>query len=246
MFQPSPKGEADVTVNWDVIKSAMVELKLPLEVCDRKAIQAARFKQCFTFLVMLYFLQNLSENHDFSVDFAHPIDGKLAKFLQSTASVQCLARGGGLNLDDIPGSFSLDDDQFSVNSANSFFQQSNFSSFPPYQPPPTAPQPLEMLSEQRQQHSLLASQHSAPTVQEQQPKVSKLNDPRELDVSISPSRENTSQIEESPRQWKRDHGLHSANERTSITSVVRIQYFTYSFIAYGLFLTIYTGKLAFD
>lgn len=47
---------------------------------------------------MLFFLHNLAENQDFSVDFAYPIDQRLASFLQSTSSVECLARGGALKL----------------------------------------------------------------------------------------------------------------------------------------------------
>lgn len=39
-------------------------------------------------------MQHLADNNDFAVDFAHPIDEKLADFLQSQASVDCLARGG--------------------------------------------------------------------------------------------------------------------------------------------------------
>lgn len=60
------------------------------------AIRRGRFKESYSFLVMLFFLYHLSENHDFSVDFAHPIDSRLAAFLQSTGSVECLVKGGKL------------------------------------------------------------------------------------------------------------------------------------------------------
>mmetsp|Transcript_10698 Transcript_10698/g.40016 ORF Transcript_10698/g.40016 Transcript_10698/m.40016 type:complete len:1147 (-) Transcript_10698:3624-7064(-) len=100
-WKPNAKSEWESKVNWDLIKVTMVQLKLPMSVYQKKAIQAGRFKQCYAFLVMLYFLHNLSENHEFSVDFAHPIDGNLAAFLQSPASVESLARGGALMMDDI-------------------------------------------------------------------------------------------------------------------------------------------------
>lgn len=62
------------------------------------AIRRGRFKESYSFLVMLFFLYHLSENHDFSVDFAHPIDSRLAAFLQSTGSVECLVKGGKLRV----------------------------------------------------------------------------------------------------------------------------------------------------
>lgn len=94
----------------------MIQLKLPITTLDRRGIQSGKFKSCFSFMVMLYFLQNLSKSHEFSVDFAHPIDGSLAAFLQSTASVESLAIGGGLNLDDISisGTSMINDDTSEV------------------------------------------------------------------------------------------------------------------------------------
>ena len=41
-----------------------------------------------------YFLQHLAESTDFAVYFAHPIDDRLAEFLQSPSAVECLERGG--------------------------------------------------------------------------------------------------------------------------------------------------------
>jgi len=213
----------------------MIELRLPMEVFDKKAICAARFKQCFTFLVMLYFLQNLSENHDFSVDFAHPIDGKLANFLQSTASVQCLARGGGLQIDEIPGNFNFDDDRFSVNSASSYFQQSNASSYGPYPANSMvgniASNMMPMTAAEQQLPALTASNivgtNSTATAAtsnlvsntEPQHKQSKLNisDISTSDLPSSPSIK-TVNTEES-FHWKQD-----ANERHSISSIVSIKF----------------------
>ena len=99
-----PKHEWEIKANWDSMKSVMVELNLPLHILDRPGVTAGRFKSCYSLLVMLYFLQHLSSNHDFSVDFTHPIDLKLASFLQSTASVECLVRGGAIQLSDLPSS----------------------------------------------------------------------------------------------------------------------------------------------
>ncbi|KAL0489028.1 Hook [Acrasis kona] len=142
-YKSNPKTERDVSANWDLIKFVMIELKLPMEVYDRKAIILAKFKQCYTFLVMLYFLQSLSEKHDFSVDFAHPIDGKLAAFLQSKASVECLARGGGLHMEEISNEEdSGEDDQ--VLSTPIAPQHSHLRNIPEPTPPPLPPSSSSM------------------------------------------------------------------------------------------------------
>eukprot|EP00761_Pharyngomonas_kirbyi_P012549 gb/GECH01012576.1/.p1 GENE.gb/GECH01012576.1/~~gb/GECH01012576.1/.p1 ORF type:complete len:1192 (+),score=381.65 gb/GECH01012576.1/:1-3576(+) len=103
-WKPNPRTDWESKQNWNAIRAAMIELKLPLQVYDRAGITSGRFKPCYSFLVMLYFLYHLSQNHDFSVDFAHPIDSKLAAFLQSAESIRCLLKGGGLDLKSIPSS----------------------------------------------------------------------------------------------------------------------------------------------
>ena len=59
-----------------------------------KGVQDGKFKACWGFLVMLYFLHSLSECVEFSVDFAHPIEEKLASFLQSDESIAVVELGG--------------------------------------------------------------------------------------------------------------------------------------------------------
>ena len=78
--------------NWDALKQGMQSAGLPLSVCDRKGVAAGHQRPCYNMLVMLYFLSRLVQSQDFSADFAHPIDEALAAFLQSPASVECLAR----------------------------------------------------------------------------------------------------------------------------------------------------------
>ncbi len=82
-----------------------------------QGVQQGKFRAVFDFLVMLFFLHSLSRNHDLAVDFAYPIDEDLARFLQSPASVDCLAKYGnpfgvidGLSLQnaDLGSSRSLD------------------------------------------------------------------------------------------------------------------------------------------
>lgn len=45
--------------------------------------QACRFKPIYHLLVALYFFRHVSLDRDFVADFAHPIDGTLAAFLQA-------------------------------------------------------------------------------------------------------------------------------------------------------------------
>ena len=47
------------------------------------APQACRFKPIYHLLVTLYFFRHVSIDRDFVADFAHPIDGTLAAFLQA-------------------------------------------------------------------------------------------------------------------------------------------------------------------
>jgi len=47
------------------------------------APQACRFKPIYHLLVALYFFRHVSLDRDFVADFAHPIDGTLAAFLQA-------------------------------------------------------------------------------------------------------------------------------------------------------------------
>ena len=91
-----PKFEWEVLANWDIIRASMETLHMPGALCDKTGIQNGRFKPCYSILVMLYFLAHLAEHKDFTVDFAHPIDSKLAAFLQSPASVDALLIGGAL------------------------------------------------------------------------------------------------------------------------------------------------------
>jgi hypothetical protein len=100
----------------------METLRLPMGLYNPKGIQAGQFKPCYGLLVLLFFLFHLglffasilsnyicnrlmffafvysAEHKDFTVDFAHPIDNKLATFLQSPASVDSLVIGGSLQL----------------------------------------------------------------------------------------------------------------------------------------------------
>lgn len=47
---------------------------------------------------MVFFLYYLARKHDFAVDFAHPIDQRLANYLQSPECIDALARGGALQV----------------------------------------------------------------------------------------------------------------------------------------------------
>ena len=51
------------------------------------APQACRFKPIYHLLVTLYFFRHVSIDRDFVADFAHPIDGTLAAFLQVEISL---------------------------------------------------------------------------------------------------------------------------------------------------------------
>eukprot|EP00741_Cyanophora_paradoxa_P023855 tig00021680_g23042.t1 len=100
-FKATPRGEWERRENWESVEAALEELRVPPKLVDAEGVQAGRFKACYSALVLTYFLFNLARDPDFSADFMHPVDGRLAAFLQSPRSLECLARGGAL---DGPGS----------------------------------------------------------------------------------------------------------------------------------------------
>ena len=91
------KGQPrSVSGNFELMGSMFEHLDLPKSVLDTRGIQHASFKSCYNFLVMAFFLKNLATHSDFSVDFTHPVDSKLAAFLQAPESVASLHKGGAL------------------------------------------------------------------------------------------------------------------------------------------------------
>ena len=91
------KGQPrSVSGNFELMGNMFEHLELPKSVLDTRGIQHASFKSCYNFLVMAFFLKNLATHSDFSVDFTHPVDSKLAAFLQAPESVASLHKGGAL------------------------------------------------------------------------------------------------------------------------------------------------------
>ena len=84
-------------MNWDSILHMVHAVRLPVDIFDRSGLEACRFRPLFNVLVTLYFLHNVSTDHDFTADFAHPIDGSLATFLQSRAAIESMVIGGAIS-----------------------------------------------------------------------------------------------------------------------------------------------------
>ena len=86
----------ETKANWHAIAVVLDKLKISVKETglDMAGVQEGKFKACWGFLVMLYFLHSLSQCLEFSVDFAHPIDEKLAAFLQSDDSITVVELGG--------------------------------------------------------------------------------------------------------------------------------------------------------
>ena len=97
------KGQPrSVSGNFELMGNMFDHLELPKSVLDTRGIQHASFKSCYNFLVMAFFLKNLATHSDFSVDFTHPVDSKLAAFLQAPESVASLHKGGALAPEEAP------------------------------------------------------------------------------------------------------------------------------------------------
>jgi hypothetical protein len=97
-MKASPQLDWELKRNWDTVKDIMTDIRLPVQLVDRAAIQQGRFRACYNLLVMLFFMTSLTKHREFSVDFAHPIDPRLSAFLQSNASIDALSRGGALSV----------------------------------------------------------------------------------------------------------------------------------------------------
>lgn len=87
------RGQRTSRTNWELLRSVMTAVGLPVHLCDPKGVAAGHQRPCYNLLVMFYFLSKLAISSDFSVDFAHPIDEALAAFLQSPDSIQALSKG---------------------------------------------------------------------------------------------------------------------------------------------------------
>ncbi|GIQ80117.1 hypothetical protein KIPB_000864, partial [Kipferlia bialata] len=90
----SPQSMEAMEANWAVITQYMEDLGIPTNIVDFNKVIARDAKSIYNLLVMLFFLQNLSVNQAFSVDFKLPVEPLLADFLQSPASIECLITGG--------------------------------------------------------------------------------------------------------------------------------------------------------
>ena len=87
--------------NWEVVRALFQELGLPSAACNEAGVRAGRFPPSFTLLGMLFFLQALALTRDCTVDFAHPLEPSVARFLSSSEAVSVLLRGGALQ-DEFP------------------------------------------------------------------------------------------------------------------------------------------------
>ncbi|RNE98592.1 hypothetical protein TraAM80_08725 [Trypanosoma rangeli] len=86
------RGPVDVARNWEALRRIMERHGLPLHLCDRQAVAAGHARHCFNLLVLFYFLTRLSQDSEFCVDFANPVDAGVAAFLQSPRSLRCVGK----------------------------------------------------------------------------------------------------------------------------------------------------------
>ena len=86
------RGARDPTKNWSLLTSCLRRRRIPLHLCNRQAVEHGHTRHCYNMLVLFYFLQRLARGDQFSVDFAQPVDPRLAAFLQSPDSVAAVNR----------------------------------------------------------------------------------------------------------------------------------------------------------
>lgn len=81
------RGPRDAANNWAMFLRCLERHQIPTHMCDRQAISSGHTRHCFNTLVLLYFLVRLSRGETFTLDFAQPVDMKIAAFLQSPESL---------------------------------------------------------------------------------------------------------------------------------------------------------------
>lgn len=88
----SYQGKDAAERNWDVLQNIMEQRQLPMHLFDRRAFSAGQARHCFNTLVLFYFLDRLKHNSHFCVDFANPVDPRVADFLQSPQSLTSIGK----------------------------------------------------------------------------------------------------------------------------------------------------------
>eukprot|EP00762_Andalucia_godoyi_P004658 ANDGO_03647.mRNA.1 hypothetical protein DQ04_09211020 len=86
----SAKEAWECNHNHKRILELLDSVGVPRQFVDSKGILSASFKPCFNALVLFFFLSSLQSQHDITVDFSHPIDDRIAAFLQSEDCLRCL------------------------------------------------------------------------------------------------------------------------------------------------------------
>ena len=84
-FKMQPRWDWEIALNWDAVEQCCIALSLPADMVDRPGLQAVRFRAIYNLLVALFFMYHVARDRDFQADFAHPIDGPVAHFLQARA-----------------------------------------------------------------------------------------------------------------------------------------------------------------
>ena len=68
----TPRFDHEEALNWDALEQAVLAIRLPPELFDRKGLQACRFRPVYNLLVALFFLEGVSASSDFAADFCSP------------------------------------------------------------------------------------------------------------------------------------------------------------------------------
>ncbi|KAL0244622.1 hypothetical protein GEMRC1_008704 [Eukaryota sp. GEM-RC1] len=95
---PPPPNDTELRNYTNLILSTLKSVAIPINIVDIKGIFQGKFRASYNFVVLLYFLHQLTISADFSVDFEFPVSNAIAGFLQSNQSVESLIKGGGLCL----------------------------------------------------------------------------------------------------------------------------------------------------
>ena len=102
MSKNTNSASQQAAAHWHELRTAAKSLGLPLKIVNRRVVESADPKQCFSLLILYFFLYNLTKVNDFSAEFSVEVMGELTAFLQSFASIKALVVGGAVQLTAVP------------------------------------------------------------------------------------------------------------------------------------------------
>jgi hypothetical protein len=101
-FDFEQQAVGQLSHGWERVYAVCTSLQIPDGCVRKRDIANGDHTACYSALVMLFFLGQLSNCASFTCDFTDEVDAVVSTFLQSLDSVRTLVLGGALSIESIP------------------------------------------------------------------------------------------------------------------------------------------------